>query len=82
MALGTFEWWQPEKCQNLAFCAKLPLFSDPITNVYLDVYYVTVHARCTCVCAHVLDCLIILQRKPHDIKAHTIRWICGINLAS
>ena len=30
MVLGTFEWWQLEKCQNIAFCAKLPLFSDPI----------------------------------------------------
>ena len=26
MALGAFEWWQLEKCQNLAFSTKLPLF--------------------------------------------------------
>ena len=30
MVLGTFEWWQLEKRQNSAFCAKLPLFLDPI----------------------------------------------------
>ena len=52
MALGIFEWWQLEKCQNLAFCAKLPLFSDPITNmcyynyVYIVVYNIIAHT-CT-----------------------------------
>ena len=31
MALNTFAWWQVAKCQNLAFGAKLTLFSDPTT---------------------------------------------------
>ena len=26
------EWWQVEKWQKITFCAKLPLFSNPLTN--------------------------------------------------
>ena len=32
------EWWQVEKWQKIAFCAKLPLFSNPLT-IRNDLHY-------------------------------------------
>ena len=35
MAWTVLEWWQVEKVQKIAFCAKLPLFSNPLTFIEL-----------------------------------------------
>ena len=44
-ASTALKWWQVEKWQKLAFCAKCPLFSNPVTNA-LHPFIIVVPAIC------------------------------------